>query len=155
MTDTLTIRSAVPADLDAIAGLHARARATYYAGHLPEEGYGGSAELDRQRAGVERAIASDAYIVLCAVDGRGGLVGFAVLSEDKLLHFHVDPGIWRTGVGSRLHAACLPYWSADVRLEVFAPNLRARAFYARQGWIDAGVSGDHVVMKLAGAGVVR
>ncbi|MGW0556290.1 hypothetical protein ACWDZ6_19130 [Streptomyces sp. NPDC002926] len=41
------IRTAVPADLDAIAALHAEARASYYRGHLPDDAFDGSAEHAR------------------------------------------------------------------------------------------------------------
>ncbi|MEE4544157.1 GNAT family N-acetyltransferase [Streptomyces sp. V4-01] len=150
------IRPAGTADLDAICDVHARARATYYAGHLPPEAYSGPAELDRQRTGTARAIASPERIVLCAErDGR--IVGFAALAArfdgDRLFHFHVDPEVWRTGAGAALHRACVGAWQAaglaTARLEVFAPNARARAFYAAQGWVEHSCEGDHVVMELA------
>ncbi|MEV6010244.1 hypothetical protein AB0M29_25940 [Streptomyces sp. NPDC051976] len=77
-TPSVMVRRAIAEDLDAIADIHARARATYYEGHLPPEDYSGAEELQRQRAGVEKAIASDERVVLCAVrDGR--IAGFAVL----------------------------------------------------------------------------
>lgn len=149
------IRAAVIDDLDAICAVHARARATYYAGHLPSEAYSGPAELERQRAGTERAIRSSELTVLCATrDDR--VVGFAVLGArfdgDTLFHFHIDPEVWRTGTGTALHRGCVEVWQAaklgSVRLEVFAPNARARAFYARQGWEEADRDDDHVVMRL-------
>ncbi|HEY5837193.1 GNAT family N-acetyltransferase [Streptomyces sp.] len=149
------IRPALPEDLDAICEVHARARATYYAGHLPAEAYSGPAELERQRAGTEQAIRSGEYTVLCAVrDER--VVGFAVLGArfegDKLFHFHIDPAVWRTGTGTALHRACVAVWQdaklTTARLYVFAPNARARAFYARQGWEEDGREEDHVTMRL-------
>lgn len=154
-TPSVMVRPAIAEDLDAIADIHARARATYYEGHLPPEDYSGAEELQRQRAGVEKAIASDERVVLCAVrDGR--VAGFAVLAarhdEDKLFHFHVDPDLWRTGVGSALHRACVSAWQDGAltlaRLEVFGPNARARAFYAKQGWTEDSHEDDHVTMVL-------
>ncbi|WP_308011802.1 GNAT family N-acetyltransferase [Actinacidiphila acidipaludis] len=142
-------------DLDAICDVHARARATYYAGHLPADAYSGPEELERQRAGTARAIASREHTVLCATrDGR--VVGFAVVGarfdEDKLFHFHIDPEVWRTGAGTALHQECVVVWRAakltSVRLEVFAPNARARAFYTSQGWEEDGREDDHVLMRL-------
>jgi RimJ/RimL family protein N-acetyltransferase len=155
-TPHAVIRPAVPADLDAICDVHARARATYYSGHLPAEAYSGPAELERQRAGTARAIESRERIVLCATrDAR--IVGFAVLGArfdgDTLFHFHIDPEVWRTGTGTALHRGCVEAWQAaglsTVRLEVFAPNARARAFYASQGWSEESREDDHVVMTLA------
>jgi len=149
------IRPAVIEDLDAICDVHARARATYYAGHLPADAYGGPEELERQRAGTARAIASRERTVLCATrDER--VVGFAVVGArfdgDKLFHFHIDPEVWRTGAGTALHRECVAVWHAakltSVRLEVFAPNARARAFYTSQGWEEDGREDDHVVMRL-------
>jgi RimJ/RimL family protein N-acetyltransferase len=149
------VRPATPEDLSAISDIHARARASYYAGHLPAEEYSGPAELERQRADTAKAIASDEHTVLCAIrDDR--VVGFAILAarhdEDKLFHFHIDPSVWRTGTGTALHRACVAVWQAAglarARLEVFAPNARARAFYADQGWQEDGRAGDHVRMVL-------
>ncbi|SEO26457.1 Protein N-acetyltransferase, RimJ/RimL family [Actinacidiphila rubida] len=142
-------------DLDAISGVHARARATYYAGHLPAEAYSGPEELERQRTGTSWAIASRERSVLCATRD-GHIVGFAVVGArfdgDKLFHFHIDPRVWRTGVGTALHRACVEVWQeaklAAVQLEVFAPNARARAFYATQGWEETSREDDHVVMTL-------
>lgn len=149
------IRYASIEDLDEICGVHARARATYYEGHLPSEAYSGPAELERQRAGTAQAIASRERTVLCATR-QDHIVGFAVLGArfdgDKLFHFHIDPEVWRTGTGTALHQACVAEWRAAriavARLEVFAPNARARAFYVRQGWEEDGRDDDHVTMRL-------
>jgi RimJ/RimL family protein N-acetyltransferase len=69
-----------------------------------------------------------------------------------LFHFHIDPEVWRTGTGTALHEACVAAWQAAkiavARLEVFAPNARARAFYASQGWEEDGREDDHVTMRL-------
>lgn len=151
----VTIRAARPDDLDGIADVHRRARATYYAGHLPEEEYAGPDELARCRAGSERAIGSAGRRVLCALR-EDRIVAFAVLGfrpgEEKLFQFHVDPDHWRAGLGSALHGACVTAWQdasvAAARLDVFGPNQRARAFYARHGWVEDGHADDHVTMAL-------
>lgn len=137
------IRAAEPADLDAIAALHTRARATYYRGHIPEQAYAGDVEFHRTREGWSRAVARDPAegAVLCAEqDGR--LTGVAAFrtegGETTLTQLHVDPVHWRRGTGAALHAACLDVWRrtgvSRVRLEVYAHNLRAQAFYATHGW---------------------
>ncbi|MGW6980557.1 N-acetyltransferase family protein [Streptomyces sp. NPDC054932] len=138
------IRTAQPADLAAIAALHTRARATYYQGHIPEQAYAGDAEIQRTREGWSRAIARDAAegAVLCA-EQDGELTGVAAFrtqdGETTLTQLHVDPVHWRRGTGAALHAACLDAWRRAgirrVRLEVYEHNLRARAFYAAQGWL--------------------
>ncbi|MBC9726886.1 GNAT family N-acetyltransferase [Streptomyces sp. TRM68367] len=136
---SLVIRTALPAEAASVAELHLRARATYYPDGLPD------ADADwpgRWREVIERPEGQ----VLCAVrDGR--LVGIASFRPAegapadtvKLVQFHVDPGHWRTGVGTALHTACVEQWRADGRctavLDVHRDNERAQAFYARQGWV--------------------
>ncbi|MCX5379064.1 GNAT family N-acetyltransferase [Streptomyces sp. NBC_00091] len=137
------IRTALPTDLDAIAALHTRARATYYRGRVPEEAYAGDAELARTREGWSRAVARPEAQgqVLCA-ERDGELTGVAAFrtadGETTLTQLHVDPAHWRRGTGAALHAACLAVWRragiARVRLEVYEHNLRAQAFYASHGW---------------------
>lgn len=154
-TAHLTIRPAVIGDLDAICDVHARSRATSYAGFLPAAEISGPTELERLREGTARAIASRELSILCATR-HDHVVGFAVLGarheDDQLFHFHIDPEVWRTGTGSALHRACVEVWQAAkitaVRLAVFAPNARARAFYASQGWVEDGREDDHVIMRL-------
>ncbi|THA80745.1 GNAT family N-acetyltransferase [Streptomyces sp. A0592] len=154
------IRNAGPADLDAIAALHTRARATYYQGHIPEEAYAGEAELARTREGWTVAVAREAAegAVLCAEEG-GELTGVAAFrtqdGETTLTQLHVDPVRWRRGTGAALHEACLEVWRRAgirrVRLEVYEHNLRAQAFYAAQGWRpdpSATPSGSHRTLWL-------
>ncbi|MFD8882635.1 GNAT family N-acetyltransferase [Streptomyces erythrochromogenes] len=154
------IRNARPADLDAIAALHTRARATYYQGHIPEEAYAGEAELARTREGWTAAVAREAAEggVLCAEEG-GELTGVAAFrtqgGETTLTQLHVDPVRWRRGTGAALHEACLEAWRRAgvrrVRLEVYEHNIRAQAFYAAQGWVpdpSATSSGSHRTLWL-------
>ncbi|MFD3695860.1 GNAT family N-acetyltransferase [Streptomyces sp. NPDC058646] len=154
------IRAAHTADLDAIAALHTRARATYYRGHIPEQAYAGDAEIRRTREGWSRAVARTASDggVLCA-ERDGTLTGVAAFrtkdGETTLTQLHVDPDHWRRGTGAALHAACLDAWRRAgirrVRLEVYEKNLRAQAFYAAHGWRpdpDAPGSGSHRVLWL-------
>jgi GNAT superfamily N-acetyltransferase len=79
----------------------------------------------------------------------------------RLLQFHVDPGHWRQGIGTALHAACLEQWRTDGRrtalLDVHTGNQRAQAFYARQGWVPdpdrpPGADDHHRRLLLAVAG---
>ncbi|MEW2050100.1 GNAT family N-acetyltransferase [Streptomyces sp. NPDC005476] len=132
------IRTAVPAEAEKVAALHARARATYYPDGPPQDG---TDWLAVWRTAIER---SDGQ-VLCVVE-RGQIVGLASFRTPegapadtvKLFQFHVDPGHWRAGIGTDLHVACVEQWRADGRrtalLDVHVDNRRAQAFYARQGW---------------------
>ncbi|MFJ4547698.1 GNAT family N-acetyltransferase [Streptomyces sp. NPDC088817] len=134
----LVIRTAVPAEAEAVAGLMTRARSTYYPDGVPEADADWTA---RWRAAIARPDGQ----VLCAVD-QGRIVGVASFRTPRggpadmvvLLQFHVDPGHWRSGIGTALHAACVEQWRTDGRrtavLEVHTGNERARRFYARRGW---------------------
>jgi ribosomal protein S18 acetylase RimI-like enzyme len=147
------IRTALPAEVDAIADLHFRARSTYYPDGLPPSGFDWRTAW---RASVERP---DGH-VLCAVeDGRVVAVASFRTPEDaaaetvKLFQFHVDPDRWRCGLGTALHTACIEQWRADARrtavLDVHVDNERAQAFYVRQGWVaEPSGGGHHLEMRL-------
>ncbi|MFE2845580.1 GNAT family N-acetyltransferase [Streptomyces scopuliridis] len=150
------IRTAVPDDLDAIAALHAEARATYYRGHLPEDDYDGPAERARTRAGWTRALAGEDpdAAVLCAVDDSGvaGIAAYRPLEGIMTLtQFHVAPARWRRGIGGALHAACVTAWrragAGTARLEVYEHNRRAQSFYARHGWYPDPRHDTHLVLR--------
>lgn len=111
------IRTATPADLDAIAALHAEARATYYHGYIPDDAFDSPAEHARTRAGWAAAIECGA--VLCA-EKDGTVAGVAAFREvDHVMNLtglHVDPERWRGGIGRALHTACVEAWQrAGVR----------------------------------------
>lgn len=133
------IRTATAADLDAVAALHAEARATYYRGHIPDDAFDSPAEHARTRSGWEKAIGRGA--VLCAIRD-GAVAGVAAFGEREgamtLTQLHVAPAHWRSGVGSELHTAVVLAWQragvTHARLEVFEKNTRAQAFYTHHGW---------------------
>ncbi|WP_329408573.1 GNAT family N-acetyltransferase [Streptomyces sp. NBC_00704] len=151
VTGRRVIRTVVPAEVDSVVALHARARATYYPDGIPRDGADWPGAW---RAAIERPDGQ----VLCVVE-QGSIVGLASFRTPegapahtvKLFQFHVDPGHWRTGIGTALHTACVEQWRADGRrtavLDVHVGNRRARAFYARQGWRadpgDPPAEGDH------------
>ncbi|MFI8168747.1 GNAT family N-acetyltransferase [Streptomyces sp. NPDC085931] len=149
------IRSVLPAEVEQVVALHARARATYYPDGVPQDG-------TDWLAAWRNALTRPDGRVLCVVEA-GRIVGLASFRtpEDaprdvvKLYQFHVDPGRWRRGVGGALHAACVEEWRADGRrtavLEVHADNRRAQDFYRRQGWDpEPARPGDHHLrMRLA------
>jgi ribosomal protein S18 acetylase RimI-like enzyme len=145
------IRTALPSEAAAVADLHARARATYYPDGVPQDG---TDWLAGWRGAIERPEGH----VLCVVrDGRiVGIASFRTAEgapDDtvKLFQFHVDPGHWREGLGTDLHAACVEEWQADGKrvatLDVHVDNRRAQAFYARLGWVpdpeNPPAEGDH------------
>ncbi|MFF1560080.1 GNAT family N-acetyltransferase [Streptomyces sp. NPDC058279] len=154
------IRTARPDDLDAIAALHTRARATYYRGRVPEKVYGGEAEVARSREGWARAVAragSEGGVFCAEQDGiLTGVAAFRTADgQSTLTQLHVDPAHWRHGTGAALHAACLDAWRragvTRARLEVYEHNTRAQSFYAALGWRPepaAARSGSHLTLWL-------
>ncbi|MFI9025814.1 GNAT family N-acetyltransferase [Streptomyces sp. NPDC053560] len=142
----LTVRAAVPGDLDSILALHGRARASYYRGRLPDALLDDPAEQARWREAWAAAVERPDGTVLCA-ERAGTAVGVAsfrreegALPDGVVLHqLHVDPAHWRSGVGTALHDACVTAWRtaghATARLQVYWHNRRARDFYARHGWL--------------------
>ena len=144
----LTIRTAAPADLDAIIGLHAAARSACYRGFVPDEQLAELAASARWREAHQQRIADPRCTTLCA-ERDGQLAGFVILGPPhepapdpsivgQLFQIHVSPRYWRQGIGRALHDACVRCWqSASIgtaRVEVWANNGRARAFYAAHGW---------------------
>ncbi|WP_406167360.1 GNAT family N-acetyltransferase [Streptomyces sp. NBC_00996] len=145
------IRTALPAEAEAIAALHARARATYYPDGIPQDG---TDWLAAWQSVIERP---DGHVLCVVEEGRiTGIASFrtpegAPAEAVKLFQFHVDPDRWRGGIGTALHAACVEEWQADGKraavLDVHVDNRRAQAFYARLGWTpdpeNPPAEGDH------------
>lgn len=133
------IRTAVSAEAETLAALHARARATYDPEGVPDDSTRWTAAW---RGAVERP---DLHVLCAVAQGRVvGVASFRTVPDGtadtvELLQFHVDPGHWGSGIGTALHTACAEQWRADGRrtavLRVRADNHRARRFYARRGWI--------------------
>ncbi|MFJ9418531.1 GNAT family N-acetyltransferase [Streptomyces sp. NPDC101227] len=146
---SLQVRPATAADLDAIARLHAAARAAYHRSRFPDAPFDTPAEHARRLAAWVRVLDQDDTPALCAVR-QDTVVGAAAYRHRTpaapprapatvtLHQLHVDPGHWGTGVGRALHAACLHAWHAAgcsrAFLEVLWHNRRARAFYTGLGW---------------------
>ena len=147
VNETRVIRTALPAEAQAIADLHFRARSTYYPDGIPDDGTDWLAVW-------QGAIARPKAHVLCLLD-QGRIVALASFRTPegepaetvKLFQFHVDPDQWRSGLGTALHAACLEQWRTDGRrtavLDVHVDNERAQAFYVRQGWVAEPADGSH------------
>jgi len=75
-------------------------------------------------------------IDVAVLDGR--VVGMSHLEGDYLHAIHVSSDAWGSGVGAQLMARAEAEGAR--RLEVRGFNARARAFYARRGWRETGVS---------------
>ena len=130
------IRPSTDTDVDAIARIWHVGWQDGHTGHVPPE-------LVRYR-GLEqfhtRARTRLAETWVADADGR--VVGFTVVKVDEVEQLYVDRAARGTGVAAMLiHKAQAEIRAAGHRrawLAVVAGNQRARAFYVRQGWRDAG-----------------
>jgi GNAT superfamily N-acetyltransferase len=148
----LVVRAARATDSAVIVDIHVHARRSYYEGHLPEADL--VAWEDEVRAtGYAERIERPGRTWLCA-ESCGVVAGFALVAGAELLQFQVRPERWGQGIGTSLHAACVDVWRAAAvpvaGLDVFEPNTRAQAFYARHGWreVERGGEPPHVRMAL-------
>jgi ribosomal protein S18 acetylase RimI-like enzyme len=140
------IRPAVPGDELAVARIHVRAWQHGYRGLIPD------AYLDSMRA-EDRAARytfgiAGAPITSVALAGDS-IVGFVTIKDDELAALHVDPDLWRRGVGTRLLAHALTQLASSgvslAWLHVLTGNTRARSFYERDGWSLSGAPKRDVV----------
>jgi GNAT superfamily N-acetyltransferase len=131
-----TIRPAAPDDAPRIAEVWQAAWLDGHLGHVPDElvAHRGSDSF--------RTRAADMIDRTLVADADGIVVGFVTLKGDELEQLFVDATARGTGVARdllaegarRLVAAGHPQpW-----LAVATGNARARHFYEREGWRDAG-----------------
>jgi ribosomal protein S18 acetylase RimI-like enzyme len=148
------VRTARPSDLDALCALARRTiRASYrvFLGDEKVDAFLGSGAADQYVASN-----MDSCSVLV---GDGEVVGFSVCHDNVIELMMIDPAFHRQGLGSLLlrHVEqALWHGHAELRLESFADNEPANAFYRKNGWREANshfdeVSGVHKIVfhKLA------
>ena len=142
----VVIRPAVPADAEALTGLHLDCWDDAYTGLMPQ------AVLDERRRSVPRRIASwrealtrGATIHLAEVDGT--LVGFSGATrtpghvrELELTVLYVRARLWGTGLGHALLAEAVG--DEPAYLWVLDGNVRAIGFYERHGFGRDGATED-------------
>jgi ribosomal protein S18 acetylase RimI-like enzyme len=132
---TVTLRPATPADADAIAGIWYHGWRDGHTGCVPDSLLPHRRpEHFRQR--VPQRLPST---TVATVDGR--VAGFVTLRDDEVEQFYVADYARGTGVAAALmrHAeAALSTRYAVVWLGVVEQNARARRFYEKCGWSDAG-----------------
>jgi putative acetyltransferase len=105
-------------------------------GHVPD----GLTEARTLAAFRERTPARVADTTVAEVDGA--VVGFTMIAGDEVEQVFVDPAHHGTGIAgplleeaeSRVRAS----GHGEAWLAVVVGNTRARRFYERQGWVDAG-----------------
>lgn len=165
------MRRAEPADADAIARVQTEGWQRGYAGLLPEDYLAGLSLGDaRRRWRSQLAHADRRTEELVAEqygpDGTGhGICGILVVgpsadpdaprkgSVGELFAIYVDAHRWSRGVGYALHqrgvAALVARGFEQATLWMLPDNVRAGAFYTRQGWVP-----DHL-RKTDDRGAVR
>jgi GNAT superfamily N-acetyltransferase len=130
-----TVRPAVAGDVEAIAAVWHQGWREAHLGHLPP-----AIEPHRRRADFRRRAKADLPAITVAADD-GGLVGFVTVHDDEVEQLYVAPPARGRGVADDLlrhgeHVIGERFGLAW--LAVIAPNARARRFYGRNGWRDAG-----------------
>lgn len=132
----MTLRPAVPDDMATVADIWHRAWHVAHPGHVPE-GLTAGRTLE---AFHERTPGRVADTTVAEVDGR--VVGFVMVAGDELEQLFVEPDLHGAGIAAPLLAEGERRIAAaghDVAwLAVVEGNARARRFYERHGWSDAG-----------------
>ncbi len=132
---TITLRPATSTDVDAVASIWHSAWRDAHLGHVPD-GLLPERTLANFRS---RTPARIAFTTLSVRDEQ--TVGFVIVSDDELEQLFVASAARGTGAAAMLidHAEALIARRFDTAwLAVVAGNARARRFYERQGWHDAG-----------------
>lgn len=135
MGDTATLRPAVEADLASIAEIWHVGWVDGHEDFVPDE-----LLAHRTRATFDvRAAGRIADTTVAVSDGS--VVGFVMVVDDELEQLYVDRSARGTGAADELIAAAEQQIARDhdvAWLAVVAGNARARRFYERTGWVDAG-----------------
>src|SRR4051812_8621322 len=104
-TQVVRIRDAAPGESDALAELHARSRAVYYAAAIPDEKYRETWRkmvADPQLAVIVAVLADDSVGVI-TLDANGVFPTNAPHeTRVRLVGIFVEPSQWSSGIGSAL-----------------------------------------------------
>jgi putative acetyltransferase len=138
MTDP-TLRPATADDVDAIAELFHRGWHDAHPGHVPE-GLTKRRTAEAFHDRVTRRVAETDETTVADADGV--IAGFIMIDGDEAEQVYVDRSFRGSGLASTLLTEAERQIAAaghDVAwLAVVRGNARARAFYAKQGWVDEG-----------------
>ena len=136
-----SIRPATAADMAAVADLWHEGWHSGHAGHVP----GGLTDLRTLAAFHERTPprVGDTTVAVTDVEGDDGAVmGFVMVVGNEVEQVFVDPELHGSGIAGPLLAEAEQRVAAagyDVAwLAVVDGNARARRFYEKHGWSDAG-----------------
>ncbi len=134
--ETFVIRKATPDDVEVVSGIWHTGWADGHLGHVPPE----LVRYRNREQFVSRAC--ERVEGTWVAERQGQIVGFVVVKGDEVEQLYVD----RVARGAGVAAMLLRKGEAEIRsaghraawLAVVAGNQRARSFYARLGWRDAG-----------------
>jgi GNAT superfamily N-acetyltransferase len=133
-----SVRQATPQDADAVAEIWRTGWADGHAGNVPPGLVRHRQDINEYLSRARDRVGS----MWVAVSADGRVLGFVVVKDDELEQVYVERSARGTGVAGQL----LRRGEEEIRraghtrawLAVVAGNARARAFYARHGWRDAG-----------------
>ena len=131
------LRPATGADMGAVADLWHEGWHDGHAGHVPE-GLTALRTLDAFHERTPKRVADTTV----AVDASGELLGFVMVVGDEVEQVFVGRAARGTGLAAELLGAAESRVAAaghdEAWLAVVTGNVRARRFYERCGWRDAG-----------------
>lgn len=157
--EDLLIRDAVVDDANAMSRLHVRAWQSAYRGVMPDEYLDGLQADDRiemWRGIIAEANRRPPLVAVVADD----VVGFAAFGEERsstsaqgcgeLYAVNLDPDHWGRGIGrvllQQVTRALAAMGYREAVLWVVPQNVRARALYESEGWVeDGGVSSEEIL----------
>lgn len=131
----MILRPAVPEDMAAVADVWHRAWHVAHPGHVPV----GLTAGRTLAAFHERTPARVDDTTVAEVDGR--VVGFTMVDGDEVEQVFLDPDLHGSGIAAALLAHAeqqVAREHAVAWLAVVEGNARARGFYEKHGWHDAG-----------------
>jgi chorismate mutase/GNAT superfamily N-acetyltransferase len=126
----LTLRSAEPPDVGALATLYVAARAAAVPA-IPPSVHGAE---DVHRWLADLVASPEAEVWLAERDGSSGPLGLLVLEADWVQSLYVAPDRTGAGIGTTLLDLAKGLRPGGLGLYVFESNTRALAFYARHGF---------------------
>ena len=133
---TVTLRPARPDDAPAVGAIWHAGWRDGHLGNVPDE----LTRIRTEESFGERAAQHVEDTVVAVVDGE--VAGFVMVAGDEVEQVYVDREYRGAGVAGLLLREAERQVAADGHdvawLAVAAGNARARAFYERQGWRDAG-----------------
>jgi len=133
----VSLRSAGPADADALAGLEESIGVASLSHVFAPERFPFPYAEIRGRWAAELADPERHTVV---AESGDRFVGYASMARGRLDHLGVASAMQGGGLARLLLEDARSTYDGELRLWVLAENRRARAFYEREGWVPTGVT---------------